>query len=92
LASVERRINTRWSPPDIFRDRKNVVAVVVFPILRDGSVGPVRVVTPSGSPQFDQAAVRSVILASPFAPFPEEMKEPRMDVRFTFRLAKAGAG
>jgi len=91
LAAVERRINARWSPPDIYRGQEQIAAVLMFPVLRDGSLGVIRLVTSSGSSQFDQAAQRAVLLAAPFSAFPEEMQEPRMDVRFTFTLAGAGA-
>ncbi|MBI5136415.1 MAG: cell envelope integrity protein TolA [Nitrospirae bacterium] len=89
LAAVERRISARWSPPDIFGPKAKGT-VVVFPVLRDGTVGPVRVVNSSGSDAFDEAAVRAVLLSAPFARFPEAMREARIDVRFTFALTGAG--
>ncbi len=86
MASVERRISARWSPPDIFHEQDQMMAVVMFPIMRDGSLGDARVVESSGSAHFDQAALRSVRLSAPFPPFPDEMKEPRADIRVTFTL------
>ncbi len=87
IASVERRISARWSPPDVFHEQDQMAVVVTFPIMRNGTLGNIRVVSSSGSDLFDQAAVRSVLLSGPFAPFPEEMREPRADIRVTFTLA-----
>ena len=44
-------------------------------ILPDGSVKDIKVTHSSGSPLLDNAAIRIVQLASPFQPFPEEMRQ-----------------
>ncbi len=46
--------------------------VVLFP---DGAVSEVKILSSSGHPILDDAAIRIVQLASPFAPFPEEMRK-----------------
>lgn len=44
-------------------------------LLPDGSVSEVRILSSSGQPVLDDAAIRIVQLAAPFDPFPEEMRE-----------------
>lgn len=48
---------------------------LVVVILPNGEVGRVTISTSSGSKILDQAAVRSVQLASPFNPFPQELRD-----------------
>ena len=45
--------------------------VLTVAIRRDGSVEDITIVQPSGLPVLDEAAVRTVRLAEPFAPLPE---------------------
>ena len=44
-------------------------------LLADGSIQRIEVLRSSGTRVLDQAAVRSVQLASPFAPFPDELRQ-----------------
>ena len=44
-------------------------------IMPDGSVKEIQILSSSGSPLLDNAAKRIVELASPFQPFPEEMRQ-----------------
>lgn len=53
----------------IFGDLR--VAVTILP---DGSVAGVEILSSSGERVLDQAAVRIIRLASPFAPFPQQMR------------------
>lgn len=48
---------------------------LIVVILPDGSVGRVQITTSSGIKILDQAAVRSVRLASPFNAFPQELRD-----------------
>jgi periplasmic protein TonB len=89
---VEQRVASRWSPPDIFRDRKAVSVVVSFGLSADGHVRTVQVVQSSGSSFYDQAALRAIFLADPFPPFPAELKEPDIDIRMTFSLDRSRLG
>ena len=47
-------------------------------VRRDGSVENVQIIQPSGHPLLDDAALRTVRLAEPFAPLPETRE--RVDV------------
>jgi len=60
------------------------LAVTVLP---DGTVEGVEILLSSGQRVLDQAAVRTVRLASPFAPFPAEMKQwDKLEVIRTWRF------
>jgi protein TonB len=69
---VERVGNLNY--PDEARRRKLYGDLILHVSVRaDGSLEKVRVVRSSGFPVLDEAAVRIVKLASPFAPFPPEI-------------------
>lgn len=70
VARVERIGNLNY--PDEAR-RRNLQGQLVLTVAvrRDGSVESIDVVQPSGHPILDEAAIRTVRLAEPFAPLPE---------------------
>ncbi|MDD5021426.1 MAG: TonB family protein [Endomicrobiaceae bacterium] len=61
-------------------------AVVYFKIDRNGAVHSVKIKESSGDDDFDQNALRSVQLASPFAPLPEGYREKDLGVYFEFKF------
>ncbi len=68
-ARVERIGNLNY--PDEARRRSLVGQLVLtVAVRRDGSVEDITVVQPSGLPVLDEAAIRTVRLAEPFAPLP----------------------
>jgi TonB family protein len=83
---IRSRLSARWSPPDVFRDGRAVAVTLSFTLMADGHVRSVRVSQSSGSVFYDQAAIRALYLSDPFPPFPKDIKEPDMDVDFTFSL------
>jgi TonB family protein len=91
-ALVEQRVASRWSPPDIFRDRRAVTVVVAFGLMADGHVRTVKVLQSSGSSFYDQAALRAIFLADPFPPFPAELKESDIEINMTFALDRSRLG
>jgi len=71
---VERVGNLNY--PDAARRRKLYGDLLLHVAVRaDGSVADIRVVRSSGHKVLDDAAVRIVRLAAPFAPFPEEIRK-----------------
>ncbi len=58
----------------------------------DGSVREISVVRSSGSPVLDQAAIRIVRLAAPFAPFPESIRKETdvLHITRTWRFMSGG--
>lgn len=90
LALIKQRVDARWSPPDIFRDRQEVVVVLAFDLAADGRVRRVRIDRSSGSSFYDQAALRAIYLSDPFPPFPKQVSEPSMQIRMTLSLDRPG--
>ena len=70
VARVERVGNLNY-PDEARRQDLQGQLVMTVAVRRDGSVERVDIVQPSGYPLLDEAAVRIVRLAEPFAPIPE---------------------
>jgi len=58
--------------------------VVHFEIQRDGTITDPRVVTSSGLPFVDRAALRAVIASSPLPPLPPEYGGPHLGIQVVF--------
>ena len=58
--------------------------VLEVAVLSDGSLGDVIVRQSSGQPALDEAATRILTLASPFDPFPRDLKDNYDVVRFSY--------
>jgi periplasmic protein TonB len=70
VARVERIGNMNY-PEEARRRNLSGQLVLTVAVGRDGAVQSIDVVQPSGHPLLDDAAVRTVRLASPFGPLPE---------------------
>jgi protein TonB len=58
--------------------------VVHFQIERDGTISDARIVTSSGLPFVDRAALRAVIASSPLPPLPAEYAGPHLGIQVVF--------
>jgi len=58
--------------------------IVHFQIERDGTITDARVVTPSGLPFVDRAALRAVLASSPLPPLPAEYGGPHLGIQVVF--------
>jgi protein TonB len=69
-----------------FKPAQSVQAnpVVHFVIQRDGTITDPRVVTSSGLPFVDRAALRAVIASSPLPPLPAEYGGPHLGIQVVF--------
>ncbi|HEY1071100.1 MAG TPA: TonB family protein [Thermomonas sp.] len=72
---VERVGNLNY-PDEARRRRIGGVVVISVGVRRDGSVESVRILRPSHVPMLDEAALRIVRLAEPFAPLPRTAEDP----------------
>lgn len=68
LATIRGRIEQNWNPPPGVRGTK---AKVQFTVLRSGRVADAKLQESSGNFYFDQAAVRAILMASPFPEMPD---------------------
>lgn len=85
MNALTRKINENWSPPGAgFAQMRDML--VVFTIEWDGNVRNVEIEQSSGDAFYDQAAVRSVLRASPFPPLPTGYPDGDRRFYFTFSL------
>jgi TonB family protein len=70
LAIIRDKIESHWNPPP--GAVQGAKAKIQFTVLRSGRVGEVKLQDSSGNFYFDQAAVRAILLSSPFPPMPED--------------------
>ena len=68
LALIREKIERNWNPPP---GARGIRATVTFKILRSGRVIDASPTQLSGNFYFDQAAMRAILVASPFPPLPE---------------------
>ncbi len=80
MAALQRRIKRNWYPPKCPDSKKITVR---FNIMRDGSLRNLKLVNSSGVSINDQAALKAVSNAAPFAPLPEGSPED-VDIEFKF--------
>jgi TonB family protein len=59
-------------------------AVVIFDILRTGSVTNVQILRSSGIASVDNSAVRAILSSNPVNPLPNEYSGARVSVEFWF--------
>ncbi len=69
------KVGNRYYPEEARRKKISGDVRLVVALLPDGSIKRIDVLATSGKSILDQAAIRSVKLAAPFAPFPEELRE-----------------
>jgi len=58
--------------------------IIEFKVLPDGSIGDVAIVDDAGNFNLASRLISSVKNAAPLNPFPDNIKEPSIDVRFNF--------
>jgi TonB family protein len=73
-------ISLNWFKPA----QQVAVSVVHFQIERDGTITNPEIVTSSGLPFVDRAALRAVIASSPLPPLPTEYAGPHLGIQVTF--------
>jgi protein TonB len=82
IQSMHRRIGTNWFRPQVVA---GTMAIIYFRILRDGTIGEVKVETSSGNGTFDRAALSAVRSSTPLNPLPFAYDGTYLGVHLTFR-------
>ncbi len=79
LATIHFNIERNWNPPP---GVKGIKAKVQFSILRSGLVvkNNISLIESSGNFYFDQAAIRAILMSSPFPQMPEDFSRPSLDL------------
>lgn len=80
MAGLQRRIKTAWIPPKNDASKRVVLS---FTVSVTGELSNLKLRRSSGSGPADQAAMRAVEQAAPFAHLPRGADEP-VDIEFTF--------
>ena len=78
LHSLIRRleaVGNRYYPEASLRYRLYGSVRLLVVVLKDGSLEDVRVLSSSGYAVLDEAAIKTVRMAAPYAPFPDELRE-----------------
>jgi TonB family protein len=88
MAELERRIKRNWFPPKVPMSRR---VVAKFVVSRAGTLSGLTISSSSGSASVDQAAMKAIEMAAPFAPLPEGADET-VDIQFTFDYNVFGGG
>lgn len=78
---LQEKIKQLWEPPQY--NKKNRV-VVQFKISRDGRLLSPSIIESSGYSNVDNAALKAVISAAPFAPLPAGYKGESIEIKFSF--------
>lgn len=81
ITELEKKIRKNWNPPRA--DVSNSVKTK-FKLSKDGSLVKCDIVQSSGKKTVDDAAISAIKSATPYKPFPENVKSDTIDVEFTF--------
>lgn len=77
-------VKRNWSiPPAADLGMKGIVSVA-FNVDRNGHLEDIRIISPSGIPSFDQAAVNALKISDPFIPLPSDFPRPKLPAVFRF--------
>lgn len=87
LGLILAKISQHWRNP-YQGQAQEMRAQVYFRLNKDGDLLETSMERPSGDGPFDQAALRAVLMAKPFPPFPPEMKLASLGVHFEFEYVK----
>lgn len=77
---VENRIYSNWAYPE----RKELMAVIVLTVRRDGTILKTKIRRRSGDALFDESAFKAVKRSDPLPPFPETYKKSDAEITITF--------
>ncbi|MDE2180008.1 MAG: energy transducer TonB [candidate division NC10 bacterium] len=83
LLGVKRRIESVWRYPQEARGLTGNL-IVTFGITRDGRLSDLQLTQTSGIAPLDNEAIRAIRQATPFTPFPEQMRFERLNIRAAF--------
>ena len=79
-----RRIKLHWEIPELARLGWKGRLTIRFFIRGDGRVEGAKILSLSGTPPFDNAALQAILTSSPFRPLPKDLGSDREGVTVTF--------
>ena len=81
MSAVRTKIQRNWTPPEVLEEGH---AVVIFKIDKSGNVVSSYIKESSGNRVYDESALNSIQLASPYAQLPEESGKETITVLYSF--------
>ncbi len=85
---VIKRVTEKWQTNGLGGLHTAPIVIIIFDILRDGSVRNAKVAQSSGNNTLDVSALRAVMDAGPFPPLPVEWNRSEVNVELRFQLQR----
>lgn len=85
LIAVNNRIQAHWALPDLPSWNKDLLAIIIVTVRRDGSVAKSAFEQRSENLYFNQLVQKTIQDASPMPPFPPDLRQPEMEIGLRFR-------
>lgn len=86
IMEAETLIKSRWSYPDAIASQKDIEAVVLLKVKKDGTVLETSFIKRSGNTIFDQSVLNAIEKAKPLPPLPEGYDKNYEDIEINFNL------
>lgn len=83
---VEDRIKSNWSYPVALQGKKDLEAIVVVMVRRDGTILNTEMKRDSSDPIFDESVIKAIKKSDPLPPFPEGYKKSNDEIEINFNL------
>ncbi len=83
---VETKIRGNWAYPVALQSQKNLEAVVLVKVKRDGTILTYELVKRSNNSIFDQSVIKAIEKSGSMPPFPEDFRENDEEIEITFNL------
>ena len=85
-AKIENRIKSNWSYPVAVQGSKDLEAVIVVKVRRDGKIMEMQFAKKSSNSIFDQSVAKAVERSDPLPPFPEGYLKSYDEIEIRFNL------
>ncbi len=84
-SEVWKAIQNQWALPVELLNKKNLEAIVIIKVRRDGEIVNMRFEKKSGNPVFDESVWKAIKKANPLPPFPKIYSPPYEEFGIRFR-------
>lgn len=83
---VETKIRSNWAYPVALQSEKNLEAVVLVKVKKDGTILTYELAKRSNNTIFDQSVIKAIEKSGSMPPFPEDFRENDEEIEITFNL------
>ena len=86
---IREKVARNWRTNEVDpRVQTAPTVIVMFEIMRDGSIRNVRLLQRSGNPQLDNSCQRAIYDSAPFQPLPTGFERNSATIEFWFQLKR----